>query len=91
MRCSNYAIKDRNHPYKKYRGLIKVNEMNITMHNILEKQAKNAAIAERRDRIAIAAMQGSIASGETRFDLEELAEWSYAVADAMLKVRGEEK
>lgn len=63
--------------------------MNITAHNILEKQAKNAAMEERRDRIAIAAMQGNIASGETCFDLEKLARWSYDVADAMLKVRGE--
>lgn len=63
--------------------------MNVFTHNILEKQMRNAAIAERRDRIAIAAMQGNIASGGTDFDLEKLAKWSYEVADAMLKVRGE--
>ena len=61
--------------------------MNVFTHNILEKQARNAATAERRDRIAIAAMQGNIASGGTDFDLEKLAKWSYEVADAMLKVR----
>jgi hypothetical protein len=65
--------------------------MNITMHNIQAKVEKKAAMEERRDRIAIAAMQGNIASGGTCFDLEKLAEWSYEVADAMLKVRGEVK
>jgi hypothetical protein len=63
--------------------------MNITMHNILEKQAKKAATAERRDRIAIAAMQGAISSGREITDMDELLKWSYEVADAMLKVRGE--
>ena len=63
--------------------------MNITMHNILEKQAKNAAMEERRDRIAIAVLQGSIASGREITDMDDLLRWSYEVADAMLKVRGE--
>lgn len=65
--------------------------MNITMHNIVEKQAKKAAMEQLRDMFAAHAMEGNIASGETCFDLEKLAEWSYAVADAMLKVRGETK
>jgi hypothetical protein len=67
--------------------------MNITMHNIVEKQAKKAATAERRDRIAIAVLQGSISSGREITDMDELLKWSYAyeVANAMLKVRGEVK
>jgi predicted nucleotidyltransferase len=57
--------------------------------NIIEKLAKKAAMEERRDRIAIAVLQGSIASGREITDIDELLKWSYHVADAMLKVRGE--
>jgi predicted nucleotidyltransferase len=63
--------------------------MNITVHNIVEKQAKKAAMEERRDRIAIAVLQGSIASGREITDMDALLRWSYEVADAMLKLRGE--
>jgi len=43
-----------------------------------------------RDRIAVGAMQGNIASGGHVFDFEKLARWAYDVADAMLKARGDE-
>jgi hypothetical protein len=63
--------------------------MNITMHNIQAKVEKKAAMEERRDRIAIAVLQGSISSGREITDMDALLRWSYEVADAMLKARGE--
>ena len=41
-----------------------------------------------RDRFAMAALSGMMASDTTQvFEAEELAKWSYDVADAMLKAR----
>lgn len=65
--------------------------MNVFTHNILEKQAKKAAMEELRDRMAIAVLQGAIASGREVTGKDDLLRWSYEVADAMLKVRGEVK
>lgn len=40
-----------------------------------------------RDYFAAKAMQGELASGESSQKAENIAEWAYSVADAMLKAR----
>lgn len=40
-----------------------------------------------RDYFAAKAMQGELASGEASQKAENIAEWAYSVADAMIKAR----
>ncbi|XUV83522.1 hypothetical protein ACREYP_08915 [Enterobacter sp. TMH.L2] len=40
-----------------------------------------------RDYFAAKAMQGELASGESSQKAENIAEWAYSVADAMIKAR----
>lgn len=51
---------------------------------IIDRMNKNA-VSSFRDEIAIKAMQAMLP--EFRFGLDELAEKSYQIADAMLKAR----
>jgi len=50
-----------------------------------------AAIAKLRDQIAISVLQAEITSGRDIPNLDRFLKWSYEVAGAMLKVRGEVK